>query len=428
MPVDTGSHLRLAAESSGPSCFFDGYLKDPMVSAACLRAVSDVVGTRYYIPPAMLARILREADPVATVTRDVLRFEGFSACCSTYIRHDIGADAFTVDAATPGTVNVDFRDGMRAALAKVRRGAQLRMTISADALKVEHDGDSVVEKKVPLPLRWIRGFAEVQTHQAGMTHTIGFSKIAAQRFLRALPRASSDHAQWVTVHGGSARLSARETAGSVRIKGHQRLRVLERLAGVADQLDVYFNEGQGSSAWVLSFGAQRLTLVLNSEPWRGFSGDGQLLSDIANASADGMAKLKAHLHWQSELQLDELIEVCGLTRVQTQQALARLAAIGLVGFDVAAGAYFHRVLPFALEKIEQLNPRLESARALVVSGAVTVLPEGGADVRSGNVIHRVRLTPEHTTCTCPWFAKYQSTRGPCKHILATEITIEDSHG
>lgn len=419
--------MHLAADSSGPSCFFDGYLNDPMISAMCLRAVSDMVGTRFYVPPAMLTRILREADPVATVAKDLLRFEGFSACCSTYIRHDISADAFTADVAFPGTVNVDFRDDMRASLAKVRRDAQLRLSISADAVKVEHDGKGFIEKKVPLPVRWLKGFAEVQTHQAGMAHAVRLGKVAAQRFLHALPRAASGQPQWVVVSGSSVRLSARVVPGSVRIKGTQRLRILERLASVADKLDLYFNAAQGSSAWVLGFGAQRLTLVLNSEPWRGFLGDGQLLSDLASTPDAGVAKLRAQLHWQSILQPALLARDCGLTPAQTNQGLARLAVSGLLGFDLATNAYFHRVLPFDLDKIEKLNPRFSSARKLVISGAVTLRPDSGADIRSGDVIHRVRHTPEQTTCTCPWFAKHQATRGPCKHILAAEIQIEESY-
>ena len=419
--------MRLAAENNGPSCFFDGYLKHPMTSATCLRAVSDIVGTRFYVPAAMLARILREADPVATVAKDMVRFEGFSGCCSTYIRLDIDASGFLAEAATPGTVNVDFRDDMRAALGQVRRDSQLRLTISTDTVRVEHQGKGVVEKKVPLPLRWVKGLAEVQTHQASMLHSIRLSKIAAQRFLRSLPRAASNQPQWVVASGGSVRLSARETPASVRIIGTQRLRKLERLASVAEQLDVYFNEAQGSSAWVLRFEAQRLTLVLNSEPWRGFSGDGQLLSDLAPKSDQGASKIRANLHWQSTLQPDVLAKDCGLTTAQTNGALARLAASGLLGFDLASGTYFHRVLPFDLEKIEQLNPRLVSARALAASGAVTLLPDGGAEVRSGDVVHRVRRTSEQTSCTCPWFAKHQATRGPCKHVLATEVVAEESY-
>ncbi|MCP4319746.1 MAG: SWIM zinc finger family protein [Hyphomicrobiales bacterium] len=426
--IPGGADLRLAAAQGDTSCFFDGELCYPALSAACLRSVSDLVGTRFYVPPSMLARILREADPVATVARDNLRFEGFSACCSTYIRHDISADAFVADVANSGTVNVDFRDDMRAALANIGNDQKLHLTISANAVSVDLNGESVVEKKVPLPLRWMKGFAEVQIHQAGMRHAVRLDKVAAQRFLRSLPRGKSDQPQWMVVHGRTVRLSACEVVDSVRIKGSQRLRNLERLSNSANHMDIYFNEQLGSSAWVLEFGAQRLTLVINSEPWRGFSGDGQLLSDLASEVDEGTAKIRAHLHWQSNLRSSSVAEVCGVSLEQAEKGLARLAASGLLGFDLKEHAYFHRVLPFSLNKIETLNPRLKSARALVDAGAVKLMPDGGADIMSGDIVHRVRQTQQGFTCTCPWFAKNEAERGPCKHMLAAEIQMETENG
>jgi len=69
--------------------YFSGELLDSRKTALCLLTVSELVAKRFYIPPSMLERILREADPVITVHKASLRFEGLSACCSAYIRLDI---------------------------------------------------------------------------------------------------------------------------------------------------------------------------------------------------------------------------------------------------------------------------------------------------------------------------------------------------
>ncbi|WP_159806920.1 SWIM zinc finger family protein [Litoreibacter roseus] len=427
-PVASGANLRLAAETTEKPCFFEGDLNDPLISAQCLRAVSELVGTRFYVPPSMLARILREADPVVTVAEDVLRFEGFSACCSTYIRHDIDAGGFSAKRVRSGTVNVDFRDEMRAALADVRANERLQMTISSDALAIDHREDHVIERKVPLPVRWVKGFAEVQAHQAGMAHAICLGRIAAQRFLRGLPCAASNRPQWVVAHAASARLSTREVDGAVKIAGTQRLRILERLANHAEQLDVYFNPSRGSSAWVLRFGSQRLTVVLNAEPWRGFSGDGQVLSDLVSPGDTSMSDLRAQLHWQSVLNRDDLARKCDLTVAQVDKGLAQFAASGLLGYDLQRARYFHRVLPFDLKQLEAMNPRLESARKLVHAGAVTCMSDEGADVISNDVVHRVRKVSGELTCTCPWFAKHRVDRGPCKHMLAVEMQADVDYG
>lgn len=424
-----GLSLQLAAEldEQRDAGFFKGDLLEPLLTARCLRAVSDLVGTRFYVPPSMLARILREADPVATVAQHQLRFEGFSACCSTYIRHDMTEESFETDRLNPGTTNVDFQADMRAALSKIRDKTPLRLVVHQDAVELHQPEGSVVERKVPLPVRWLKGFAEVQSHLSGMSRKFTLSRVQAQKFLRALPRAQADHEQWVTPAPQGARLSVRATGDGVMIKGTQRLRLFERLAADARNMDAWYNERQGSSAWVLDFGSQRLMMVLNSEPWRGFSGDGQLLSSLTVEDDPAVAAVKAQLKWQGALDPQTVANVTGHSRESVSRAMEVLAAQGLLGFDLTSGSYFHRVLPFDLSLLEQLNPRLKSAAALHRKGAVKLVRENHkvvAEVSSGGVVHRVSVGVDGNTCTCPWYAKHQDIRGPCKHILATELALD----
>jgi predicted nucleic acid-binding Zn finger protein len=34
----------------------------------------------------------------------------------------------------------------------------------------------------------------------------------------------------------------------------------------------------------------------------------------------------------------------------------------------------------------------------------------------------VRWAADGPHCTCPWFARYAGRRGPCKHVLAVQLT------
>src|ERR1700728_1324549 len=90
LTTSAGMDLRLA--TSGPdeneAEYFRGKLTRPKRAADLLRGLVEVVRSRFYIPPAMLARILSLADPVVTCGDDVLRFEAFSACCGVYARAD----------------------------------------------------------------------------------------------------------------------------------------------------------------------------------------------------------------------------------------------------------------------------------------------------------------------------------------------------
>ena len=85
--LNTGANLRLATSSGRGEPhphFFEGRLRRPGRAAELLRSLVEVVQSRFYLPPAMLARILALADPIVTGSGDLLRFEGFSGCCSTY--------------------------------------------------------------------------------------------------------------------------------------------------------------------------------------------------------------------------------------------------------------------------------------------------------------------------------------------------------
>jgi hypothetical protein len=87
-----GAYLRLATSSDRDEPhphFFQGRLTRPGRAAELLRGLVEVVQSRFYLPPAMLTRILALADPVVTGNGDMLRFEAFSACCGTYGRVDL---------------------------------------------------------------------------------------------------------------------------------------------------------------------------------------------------------------------------------------------------------------------------------------------------------------------------------------------------
>ncbi|MDA8747679.1 hypothetical protein N9M66_05665 [Litoreibacter sp.] len=294
-PGPQGCSLNLASDHAAAvkPPFLKARVLFPDVTAKSLRAVSEIVGSRFYVPPSMLAKILREADPVATVGADAVRFEGFSACCSAYIRLDLDNDALKTEERRKGTTNVDFGPKMRGALSTVARSAEMEISIGASSVEIITNGNSIVEKKVPLPLRWVKGFAEVQVAIAGMQPAFNLPKISAQRFLRGLPGGKNDQRIWVTANGTTARVSARESRGAVSLWGSHRLRVFEPLVALADSLDVQCNYATGATSWALDFGSQRLWVILNAEPWRGFSGDGGLLSKIATSDKSGVAAIAA---------------------------------------------------------------------------------------------------------------------------------------
>jgi SWIM zinc finger len=424
---DGRPRLALATSSAGAHAhpyFFEGRLKQPRLTAELLSTVHQVVGSRFFTPAAMLARQIALADPVVTSGGGLLRFEGFSACCSAYVRVDLLPESYEGDIVGKGTTNVDFNAPMRAALARVRDAGGLALSVGQREFALDSGGERVVEKKVTLPLRWVRGMVEVQSYQASMRKRMEVSGHEALRFVRALPRASTSKTPlWVAAGPFGLRTTTREEPGAVRLVDTQRLRLVEPLLPRVQSLAIHADDAQQASAWVLTFPGARLTLALSAEVWRGFSGEGHALRALMHAGeADALHRVRGELHWQSALLAGDLAGQLALPGEAVEDTLRILGASGLVGFDLAEAAYFHRVLPFDLSFIEDMHPRLAGARALLEANAVRIVRTQPLEavIDSNGTEHRVREVEGELRCTCPWFAKYQGNRGPCKHVLAAE--------
>src|SRR5439155_17047280 len=126
-------------------------------------------------------------------------------------------------------------------------------------------------------------------------------------------------------------------------------------------------------------------------------------------------RVRAALRWQARISPEALAREVGLDEKDVSAALAALGARGLVGFDLDNGAWFHRELPFDLAAVEELQPRLVDARAILAGGGVRVasIDGGRAEVwvRGSEVEHRVRLDGDHERCTWPGMMRHQGARG-----------------
>jgi len=431
----TGHSLQLATFSDSDDqhpYFFSGRLVQPKHTAELLRGLMHVVRTRFHVPAAMLQRVLSLADPIVTCSDQRLRFEGFSSCCGVYVRIDLLPESVNGETFGRGTTNVDFNEPMLAALATVRATDDVSISVGADRVELSKNLEPIVEKKVKLPFRWLRGLVEVQACQSRMKLVHQVPGIEARRFLRSLPRIKTNRRETFIVPAGKGlRLSQCENRTAVRVGGLERLRVLEGLASQAKSLRVYGDETTGASGWELVFDNSRFHLVISPEVWRGFSGEGQALESLASTAwHDVMPEIQARLKWQAVIDVTELTSRVGLDSAVVRKALVALGARGLVGFDLGESAYFHRELPFDLEQVEKLQPRLMNARKLVAEDKVRIGKRSALEVevlvRGSDVEHRVRLSPDDAKCTCPWFAKHESSRGPCKHILAARTLLEES--
>ena len=240
----------------------------------------------------------------------------------------------------------------------------LLLTIGAEHVEATTLDGAVTERKVRLPDRWVRGFAEAAVATAGMTLRAELDGVTAGRFLATISRTSDARPGWVVASGTGLRLTGSPSEHSVCLAGNHRLAELRPLLRGAKALRIYGPDHGGhpaASAWAVELDDARFTLTLSPQPSRGFSGEGGLLTGL------GLG--------------DEL-----------DQTLAALAASGLVGHDAAEGSFFERELPFDTSRPPRDNPRLVDAQRLIDEGA---LSDSGdiVVVTSGDHVHSVRTDP-----------------------------------
>ncbi|GIF15633.1 SWIM zinc finger family protein [Actinoplanes teichomyceticus] len=415
--LDGGLTLQTSGGPAAHPRFFTGFLTVPGAAATGLLAVAEVARTRYFrpLPPASL-------DPVVTAGGDRLRFESFSGCCGVHARLDVLPAGLDGDIVGHGTTNVDVDLPLRRALSRVGAGEAMHLAVGPDELAVTTFDGRLVERRVPLPTRWLRGFAEAQVLTARFDARAELGVTEARALFHRLPADRS--VLWAVAAGRSLRLTSRPVPGAVCLPGAGRLAALKPFLRYATGLRVYgpavtAGSAPVASAWELSMPQQRLSLTLSPEPYRGFPGEGTVLESLTSDEvADDADLVSALLTGDPAIDVDTLATASGLDAARVRDALTQLGTAGRVGYDLAEAGYFHRALPYTADAAERMSPRLTGARALISAGAVSVGAEVSRVVSGGQTYH-VRDAAQ--SCTCPWWARHRGGRGPCKHLLAVRM-------
>jgi hypothetical protein len=440
---ESGAGRTLALETSGGAepagaaahpRLFDGFLTAPAAAAAAILTVADVAAARFNQSASA------SLDPVVTAGGGLLRLESFSGCGGVYARLDILPPGLDGDDIGHGTTNVDVNPPLRRALSVLGGLDPLHLTVGPDQLEVKTFDGTFVEKRVPLPRRWLRGFAEAQVLAAEMTLRAEVPAVQAAALLRTLPRPTSRSAarttRWVVPAGRGLRPASRPAPGTVCLPGVERLSVLQPVLRHATAVRLYGSEGSegepAAVAWEFRLPGMRLVLMLSPDAYRGFSGEGGVLNDLAaDTAAEDAADLLAELPaWEPKVTVAGLSRLAGLSPDRVRAALTMLGVSGQLGYDLAESAYFRRPLPWSAGDAEAYNPRLGAARALVADGAVR-LDGTLAWVGRGDLVHVVRADDTgRLSCTCQWWARYRGGRGPCRHVLAVrmvqDLTTEET--
>jgi len=406
-------------------CFFWGGLTNPYTTARCLITLSNVVQSSFNLSPFQIALM---KDPIVTAGNEKIRFEGFSHCAGIYARVDVlpgGHDGEFID---NGTTNVDFNQPMISALSRINKTEKVLLSVGKKEVTVQSDSGKVIERKVPLPVKWIKGLTTVQLFLADTEKIFSFNRIQALQLFQTIPNGKVKTDYYLVVRGNRPQFTPVKSDSAICIGGINRLKLLEPLLAHADELRVFAHSNMQSTTWQLYFGPLRFSLSLSRDSWRGFSGEGAALEDLLEDIPERWLELVDKYSYANHefnptlFAVEEGVDIQKLANVT-----GRLSAMGLLGYDVDDNQFFYRQLPYKLNRILSLNPRLKDAEKLVAEGKVQIVSNNGdrveAKVEGSGVHHLVILDGEKQRCTCTWFARHQGERGVCKHVLAVKKKI-----
>ena len=412
------------AEETAP-CFFWGRLTDPFIVARCLVTLSNVVQSSFNLSPFQLALL---KDPIVTAGAEKIRFEGFSHCAGVYARVDVLPSGHDGEFLANGTTNVDFNSPMISALSGIRKSEDVMLSVGKQEVGIHKEGQSVIERKVPLPTKWIKGLTTVQLFLADSEVTHTYNRVQAIQLFRSLPRGTVKVDHYLVERGNRPMFSPMKSANAICVGGVHRLRLIEPLIPLIDKLRVFPHADMQSTTWQLYFGTVRFCLSISRDHWRGFSGEGAALESLIDDVPDDWVEAMDNFSIANQSFTPTLLAVeQGMDPGKVDQLTSRLSAIGLLGYDLDERLFFHRRLPFKLSRILGLNPRLKSALKLLEEDKVEIIKQEGdyveARVEGSGVHHTVILDQQGARCTCTWYSRHQGERGPCKHILATKKKI-----
>lgn len=409
-------------EKQEAPCFFWGKLTEPYITARCLITLSNVVQSSFSLSPFELAKL---KDPIVTSGNSKIRFEGFSHCAGVYARVDVLPGGHDGEFLENGTTNVDFNQPMISALSTVQRKESVILSVGKKEVALHKDNEKIIERKVPLPVKWIKGLASVQVFMSQAEKMLSLNRVQTLQLFQSLPKGNIKSDYYLIMRGNKPMFSAVKTANGICIGGIHRLRLLEPLISLSDELRIFSQSSMQSTTWQLYFGSVRFSLSLSRDAWRGFSGEGaaleSLIEDIPDSLMDAFDKY-SYANQEFNPALLAVNEQLDFSKIDN--ITGRLSAMGLLGYDVDENHFFYRRLPFKLSRILSLNPRMKDAEKLLMENKVHILAQTGsrveATVNGSGVNHTIILDHEAEKCTCTWFSNHQGDRGPCKHILAVK--------
>lgn len=352
-------------------CFWWGRVKDSFAVAKCLVAMSRTVGSHFAIAPGTFARM---RDPILSVGSRGVLFEAFSSCNSVYTRLSLPDHCLDGELLQSGCTNIDLNPVTIRALQSIGLSDRLIMGIGSKETHFVTARHTAVEKKVTLSNRWIKGLGNVQIYLSQLEEVVTLNRIEALQLWVSVPRTSVKVSYYLHRRGELWIFSPAMASRAVKTGGAHRLQLVAPLLPLCSKVTIYGHvEGRAMAVDVDVEGAHILFLF-SEDVYKGFSGDGLYLEDMTGyVPMEWLSGLNRYLKATDCFVPDDLAAALHTDRQTLVGMQASLSALGLLGYEPMEKAYFYRRLPFKVERLATLHPRLENARKLLKEGCCKIV-------------------------------------------------------
>lgn len=399
-------------------------------------------------------------DPIVSVQPDATFFEAFSQDESIYARVRVPSDALETDAdLQAGTTNIDFSVALERELARTRSYRPLHLTVGASSVGVTTDVSSILERKIDLPDTWVRGLVEVQaalslapveiTLSSGMVADV-IARIESQRE-RIGPRAllfrlvpgqpvSIEVQPWGDTFVDPLSRYDGSDERTIKVWGRRRLGVLADLLPHVDTVTIHLVDNGMPTFWSVTVDGIALTIGLSGWSSQDWAGRARFSAMIPASMAEPgtVAQTAVLLRAKGILAPDDIAQELNVTPAQARAVLQRLCVAGKAMYDPDLRRYRWRTLFPQLDleadteagREERMGVELSRRKSVTIEsdefsseGVRRVTSRISDGERESSVVLESDIDGRVTyaQCDCSHFRYHKLRRGPCRHIVATNI-------
>lgn len=402
-------------------------------------------------------------DPVITVHPDEVFFECFSQDESSYGKLSCSYNVFKeLNEFQCGTTNVDYSEALYGSFQKIRDYKETEFTIDPSGFETQTTNETVYkEVKIDLPDSWVRGFLQVSaamTLPAASFELHPMDIFSLCQYLRRFKEKEGPRAlRFILEPGKPVQLVIEpwyETLTfyrsvytgpvekTIRIWGRRRLMILERLIPVAKTFKVVLLGSGLPSFFLADLGDMVFTLGLSgwtANDWS-HAGNFDLMAPRGKTDIQTKEQVFNQLKETWYASSDELAKKLDLDSSTVATALTAYIQAGRVVYDIHLGLY--RVRELTQEPIDislfRFGSELEKeAHEYIEKGSIKISTEIKDDTL--RITGKINTSEETLStlavidkdqrlidgsCDCAFFRSNQLKKGPCEHILATRMKLQ----